>query len=226
MPDSVPVHLHIQTGGIASNQFLWAAGRQQRWWWQWRCRQTLHYKDWWSWFVLPESSESPPDSSPLPQTQLSLVSRAAADQLVSEAVVWSPAASSRLTLHFQLSQALVPVVPVLVAGTLRGTRSFCFLCGDLLRLKQTQRASVGLCLLCPGEQRFSVRRLHSEQLWDCQWVFGARPAGSDGFQPGLSGLPAGSLDLSGPPAADSSAPAEETREHIWAEITAVLVKIR
>lgn len=186
---------------------LWAAGTQHRCWWRRPCRWTQHYKQCLSSFVFPASSWSPPDFSAQSRTRpLSLVSDWAADRPVFLFAVWSPAAPSPLAAGLRPCRGLAPAAPAAAAGTPGGTpggtgSSGCR-GGGLLRQTEINQVKAG------STHRPPVKTPASEWVWDCRWERQARPAGSDGFQPGPSGPPGGSLDLSGPPAADSSAPAE------------------
>lgn len=189
-----------------SNQLPWAAGTQQWWWWPWQCKWRQRCKECWSWSAPPVSSGCPPDGWPPPPAPTGLLPLASLGLLTAahQPAVWFPAISSPPTTRSQLYPVRSPAVPAVAGGTPGGIQSFGCWRGAPLRPKEALRVILGPRLLaCPEGQR------RSERAWGCRWASGAPPAGSDGFQPELWGLPAGSLGPSAPPAADSSAPTDE-----------------
>lgn len=182
----------------AASRFLSAAStKHRRWAWR-RCRKTGRCRGCWSWVVLPESSGCPagvPAACETPPAPL----RAARQP--GFAPVCFPTASWLPTAPPERCSGPGPAGPSEAGGTGGETGSVCRWGGGPSGLSRALRPPLKLPSAGPWG-----RCCHSKWAWGSQWWFGAPPAGSDGVQPELWGLPAGSLGLSGLPAANSSAP--------------------
>lgn len=196
--------------GLAANSILSAASTKHRLWQLQQCRKRQRYKRCWPWFVLPESSGSPagiPSVSEAPPAPLPLALNAA--HLPGLHPVCFPVGSWLPTIPPERCSVHASVVPVAVGGTRGATGSVCRWGGGLSRLPEALRPTLKLRSACLERRRPWVRSCHSKWVWGCQWLFAAPPAGNDGFQPELWGLPAGSLGLSVLRGANSSAPENE-----------------